>query len=97
MGVPLADLYSRTRTSGNDGTFRRRGKDGGRWWVEPCDAGQQTGAMVLAWESWPRERLVTEDGGKVWICRVTTLSRARPHTHAGGVAVADAAASDGAS
>ena len=43
----------------NDGTFRRRGKDGGKWWCERWEGGGQKGTLVLAWSAWPRERMTT--------------------------------------
>ncbi len=58
----------------NDGTFRRVGKDGGRWWAENWQDGNgpagkaRTGAMVLAWTNWPKEKLRTQDDGRTFSC-----------------------------
>jgi hypothetical protein len=60
----------------NDGTFRRVGKDGGRWWSEdwkdtPNPAGGRplkTGTLVLAWTSWPKEKLTSKDDGRSFSC-----------------------------
>jgi hypothetical protein len=56
------------RASSNDGTFRRVGKDGGRWWSENWQDENRTGALVLAWTNWPKEKLHTQDGGKTFSC-----------------------------
>ena len=56
------------RASSNDGTFRRVGKDGGRWWSENWQDENLTGALVLAWTNWPKEKLHTQDGGKTFSC-----------------------------
>ena len=68
----LLPLYA--LASSNDGTFRRVGKDGGRWWAENWKNGNgsagkgRTGAMVLAWTNWPKEKLHTQDDGRTFSC-----------------------------
>lgn len=58
------------RAFSNDGTFRRVGKDGGRWWSENWQEGKgaRTGALVLDWTSWPKEKLHTQDDGRTFSC-----------------------------
>lgn len=63
------------RVRSNDGTFRRVGKDGGRWWSENWQHGKgsggkvvRNGSLVLSWTNWPKERLHTQDDGRTFSC-----------------------------